>query len=169
MPLPHILLQQHRRKDRHKCQCKDQGSQQGKSQCIGQRAEHLSFHLLEREDRDQCRNDDQFGKEHGFCPVFRRMPNNPHFAHHIKGGHPHFAGFSVECDKQPFHHHDRPVDNDTKIYRPHRQQVRAHPHRSNANESKEQRQRYDDRHHDRCTPVCHKNQYNESHQKDSLY
>ena len=169
MFLPHILLQQHRREDRHKCQGKDQGPQQGEAQRIGQRTEHLPFDLLEREDRNQCRDDDQLGKEHSFRPVFRRMPDNPHLAHHVKGRHPHLTSFPVECDKQPLHHHDRPVDNDAEVYRPHREQIRTHPHRPEADEGKEQRQRYDDRHHDRRTPVRHKNQHNESHQQDSLY
>ena len=164
MLFTHILFQQHGRQYRHQCQCKNKRAQQGKSQGISQRTEHLPLHFLESKDRDQRSDNDQFGEEHRLSTILCRMTDQPHLTHYIKGRHPHLPRFPVKGNKKTFHHHHGTIDNDPEVDRPHRKQIGTHPHRPKADKGKEQRQRDNNGYNHRCTPVCHKNQHNESYQ-----
>ena len=112
--------EEHGREDGYQCQRKDQRSQQGEPQGISERAEHLSFHLLEREDRDQGCDDNQLREENRFRTVLRRMTDNTHLTHQIESGHTYFTGFPVQCHEKPLHHHDGAIDNNTEVDRSHR-------------------------------------------------
>ena len=135
--LAHVPFQQHGRHDRNQGQREQQSSQQSESQSVCQRGEHLPFHFLEGEDRYQRSDNNEFGEKHGAGFLFGRLPDKPHFRHQVESGHPHFFGFPVECHEYPFHHDDRPVDNNTEVYGPHGEQVGRHAHDPQTNKSKQ--------------------------------
>lgn len=90
--------------------------------------EHLPFHFLEGKDRYQRSDNNEFGEKHGAGFLFGRLPDKPHFRHQVESRHPHFFGFPVKCHEYPFHHDDRPIDNNTEVYGSHGEQVGRHAH-----------------------------------------
>ncbi len=65
-----IFSKQHIDQNRHQRQGRDQGSQQGETQRIGQRGKHFSFYLLKCKNGKQPGHDNELGKKNGF-PQFR--------------------------------------------------------------------------------------------------
>ena len=55
-----VFPQHHGRENGHQGKREDQGAKQGKAQGEGQRREHLALDFLERENRQEGRDDDEF-------------------------------------------------------------------------------------------------------------
>src|SRR6185503_16029585 len=103
---------------------------------VSQRREHFPFYFLERKNRYETGNDDQFGKEDRFAHFGAFIFKKAQFGEAVEFIHAYLTGFVIERYEQSFYHHYGPIYDDTKVYSTHRQQVRAHAFDAHAYKSK---------------------------------
>lgn len=92
----------------------------------------------------------------------------PMWLRRLKRLHADSPGLSRQCHEESFDHYHRSVDDNTKVYCSHTQEVSTHSTYVQGYERKEQCQR-DDRRDDDCSaPVLHEQQNDERDEDDTL-
>ena len=121
-------LEQHRAECRHDRQRECQRPGQGEGVGERERAEKAPLHRLQREHRQQRRDDDEHGKEDRSADVGRGDDDELQ----------NVLARRRSLRRDPVHHgldqHDGPIDDDAEIDRPHRDQIGGQPEQAEADE-----------------------------------
>ncbi len=129
---------------RHDRQREDERAEQREAVGERQRAEDAPFDALQREDRNERRDDDGHGEERRLRDINRRLDDEREQVAPPPGL------LRLRFVQHVFRKDDRAVDEDAEVHRSHRYQIRGQVNQRQPDERHQQRQRDDRRHNQRA-------------------